>query len=62
MGNFVGYVGATWTGNDNFTELGVGQTVLNVYTIGSASPWTGTTHNAGLHSRYFWATGTYITT
>jgi len=61
MGNLVGYTGLTYSGTECFSIIGVGSTNLEAFTISSNSVWAPATHNAG-SSRYFWLTGTYMTT
>tara|TARA_R110000851_G_scaffold7932_1_gene30460 strand:- start:97 stop:2301 length:2205 start_codon:yes stop_codon:yes gene_type:complete len=61
IGNIVGYVGLTFTGTQSFSVLGNGTTILEAFNISSASAWNNSTHNAGTN-RYFWLTGTYMTT
>jgi len=61
IGNIVGYVGLTFAGTQSFSVLGVASTILEALNISSASAWANSTHNAGT-GRYFWLTGTYMTT
>jgi hypothetical protein len=61
IGNIVGYQGLTFTGTQSFSVLGVGNTTLEAFNISSALTWNNSTHNAGT-TRYFWLTGTYMTT
>jgi len=61
IGNIVGYIGLTWTGSDCFSVIDVGTTTLQPHSISSNGAWTTATHNAGT-GRYFWLSGTYMTT
>jgi hypothetical protein len=61
IGNIVGYNGLTWAGSDCFSVISGNATTLEVVNISSASPWTDTIHNPGA-ARFFWLTGTYMTT
>ena len=61
IGNIVGYAGLTWSGTSCFSVIGVHATTLEAFTISSNSVWAAATHNAG-SGRYFWLSGTYITT
>jgi len=61
IGNIVGYNGLTFGGTQSFSVIGVNQALLEALSISSASTWATSTHNAGT-TRYFWLTGTYMTT
>jgi hypothetical protein len=61
IGNIVGYLGLTFTNTDSFSVIGVNTTTIEALNISSNSSWANSTHNAG-SGRYFWLTGTYLTT
>jgi hypothetical protein len=61
IGNLVAYNGLTWTGSDCFSVINVNATILEALNISSAAPWGNSTHDPGA-TRFFWFTGTYMTT
>ena len=61
IGNLVGYNGLTWTGSDCFSVINVNATSLEALHISSATAWGNSTHDPGA-TRFFWFTGTYMTT
>ena len=61
IGNIVGYLGITFPNTQFFSVIGVASTLLQPHSISSAGTWALTTHNPG-SGRYFWLTGTYLTT
>jgi hypothetical protein len=61
IGNLVAYNGLTWTGSDCFSVINVNATILEALNISSATAWDNSTHDPGA-TRFFWFTGTYMTT
>ena len=61
IGNIVGYAGLNFAGTQSFSVIGGSSTTLEAMNISSASAWNNSTHNTGT-GRYFWLTGTYMTT
>jgi hypothetical protein len=61
MGSMVGYLGLTFTDDQAFSVIEVNGTTLSLKSVSSNSVWNNCTHNAG-SGRYFWLTGTYVTT
>ena len=61
IGNIVGYTGLTFAGSQSFSVISVGSTNLEALSISSSGVWAHSTHNPG-NTRYFWLTGTYMTT
>jgi hypothetical protein len=61
IGSMVGYLGLTFTDDQAFSVIEVNATTLSLKSVSSNSVWNNCTHNAG-SGRYFWLTGTYVTT